>query len=157
MTGEARFCPQCGTKRVGFFRFCPTDGFDYDELLAPEQRRPADPKAPAPTRSSVVTAADLRQAVARPATTPPSTTPLPGAARPAGADRVEPGGPRRAAVPPPASPSPPAPTAPTAPTRANAPAAAAAAAAAVATAAPPATRPSAAPAGPAPMQPGTAP
>ena len=22
--------------RVGFFRFCPTDGFDYDELLAPE-------------------------------------------------------------------------------------------------------------------------
>ena len=49
MTGEARFCPQCGTRRVGFFRFCPKDGFDYDELLAPEQRRPADPKAPAPT------------------------------------------------------------------------------------------------------------
>ena len=51
MTGEARFCPQCGTQRVGFFRFCPKDGFDYDELLAPEQRRPADPKAPAPMRS----------------------------------------------------------------------------------------------------------
>ncbi len=39
MSTEGRFCPTCGTKRTGFFRFCSTCGFDFDELL---------PKAPAP-------------------------------------------------------------------------------------------------------------
>src|SRR3954469_17817499 len=110
MTGEARFCPQCGTRRVGFFRFCPKDGLDYDELLAPEQRRPADPKASAPTKSSVVSATDLRQA----ALTPPP------AARPAAPVPVAPGGPGPAADAPPPPPA-------TAPRRASAPAAAAAA------------------------------
>jgi micrococcal nuclease len=39
MTTEGRFCPTCGTKRTGFFRFCASCGFDFDEL---------GPKAPAP-------------------------------------------------------------------------------------------------------------
>ncbi len=32
MTTEGRFCPTCGTKRTGFFRFCSKCGFDFDEL-----------------------------------------------------------------------------------------------------------------------------
>ena len=38
MTTEGRFCPTCGTKRTGFFRFCSKCGFDFDELTsaAPE-------------------------------------------------------------------------------------------------------------------------
>ena len=39
MTTEGRFCPTCGTKRTGFFRFCSSCGFDYDELL-PKGRAP---------------------------------------------------------------------------------------------------------------------
>lgn len=35
MTTEGRFCPTCGTKRTGFFRFCNKCGFDFDELRAP--------------------------------------------------------------------------------------------------------------------------
>lgn len=40
MTTEGRFCPTCGTKRTGFFRFCSSCGFDFDELA---------PRVPAPT------------------------------------------------------------------------------------------------------------
>ena len=35
MTTEGRFCPTCGTKRTGFFRFCSKCGFDFDELVTP--------------------------------------------------------------------------------------------------------------------------
>jgi micrococcal nuclease len=35
MTTEGRFCPTCGTKRTGFFRFCSKCGFDFDELTKP--------------------------------------------------------------------------------------------------------------------------
>lgn len=35
MTTEGRFCPTCGTKRTGFFRFCNKCGFDFDELTRP--------------------------------------------------------------------------------------------------------------------------
>lgn len=35
MTTEGRFCPTCGTKRTGFFRFCSKCGFDFDELTRP--------------------------------------------------------------------------------------------------------------------------
>ena len=43
MTTEGRFCPTCGTKRTGFFRFCSKCGFDFDELT-----RPAPQIAPVP-------------------------------------------------------------------------------------------------------------
>jgi micrococcal nuclease len=65
MTGDARFCPQCGTRRAGFFRFCPQCGFDYDELLPVEARRAADPKAPAPTQSTLAKPIPLPAAPAR--------------------------------------------------------------------------------------------
>jgi micrococcal nuclease len=59
MTTEGRFCPTCGTKRTGFFRFCSKCGFDFDELvgatpavapIAPGQVElaPSTPTAPAP-------------------------------------------------------------------------------------------------------------
>ena len=61
MTTEGRFCPTCGTKRTGFFRFCSKCGFDFDELTrtAPEvapvvpgqvalPAAPAAPVAPLP-------------------------------------------------------------------------------------------------------------
>jgi endonuclease YncB( thermonuclease family) len=84
MTGEARFCPRCGTRRSGYFRFCAECAFDFDELLSVASLRPADPGASAPTRSvlarpimlpvgAVVAAVAPRGAVAEPpSTTPPS-------------------------------------------------------------------------------------
>jgi len=58
MTTEGRFCPTCGTKRTGFFRFCSSCGFDFDELatrasmpvpIAPGQvALPQPPTTPAP-------------------------------------------------------------------------------------------------------------
>jgi micrococcal nuclease len=32
VTVEVRYCPQCGTRRTGYFRFCGRCGFDFDEL-----------------------------------------------------------------------------------------------------------------------------
>src|SRR5688572_12648903 len=52
-----RFCPRCGTERVGDMRFCPNCGLDLAQL-APEDRpavetvetvAPADPPVIAPT------------------------------------------------------------------------------------------------------------
>jgi hypothetical protein len=63
MTGDARFCPQCGTQRAGFFRFCWKCGFDYDEFLPPESRRVADPKQAAPTKSTLARPGILRPKV----------------------------------------------------------------------------------------------
>ena len=94
MTGEARFCPRCGTRRSGHFRFCAECAFDFDELLLVTGLRPADPHAPAPTRSvlarpimlpvgAVVAAVAPPGAVAEPpSTTPPSPTPPGPAAAP---------------------------------------------------------------------------
>jgi micrococcal nuclease len=58
MTTEGRFCPTCGTKRTGFFRWCSKCGFDFDELIkaAPDSASivpgqvalPPAPAAPAP-------------------------------------------------------------------------------------------------------------
>jgi endonuclease YncB( thermonuclease family) len=55
MTTEGRFCPTCGTKRTGFFRFCSKCGFDFDELTTPAARaastapgQVALPQAPPP-------------------------------------------------------------------------------------------------------------
>ncbi|HSL77570.1 MAG TPA: thermonuclease family protein, partial [Candidatus Limnocylindrales bacterium] len=76
MTGDARFCPQCGSQRAGFFRFCWKCGFDYDEFLPPEARRAADPKQPAPTKSTLA-----RPGVIKPKA-PPTPAPAPAAAAP---------------------------------------------------------------------------
>ena len=81
MTGDARFCPQCGTQRAGFFRFCLKCRFDYDELLPAEVRRPADPKAPAPTRSTLAKPIPLPA----PPPKPVPTTPAAAGAAPAAA------------------------------------------------------------------------
>ncbi len=44
MTLEVRYCPTCGTRRTGFFRFCGRCGFDFDDLAV---TRPSDdPAAP---------------------------------------------------------------------------------------------------------------
>ena len=44
MTLEVRYCPTCGTRRTGFFRFCGRCGFDFDDLTV---TRPSDdPAAP---------------------------------------------------------------------------------------------------------------
>jgi endonuclease YncB( thermonuclease family) len=32
MTLQVRYCPQCGTRRTGYFRFCGRCGLDFDEL-----------------------------------------------------------------------------------------------------------------------------
>jgi micrococcal nuclease len=50
MTLQVRYCPQCGTRRTGYFRFCGRCGLDFDELTT---RRPdEEPEAsvkPEPT------------------------------------------------------------------------------------------------------------
>lgn len=79
MTGDARFCPRCGTQRAGFFRFCWKCGFDYDEFLPPEARRVADPKQAAPTKSTVARPGVIRPKA--PATAP--SPPVPGSSAPA--------------------------------------------------------------------------
>ena len=39
MTLQVRYCPQCGTRRTGYFRFCGRCGLDFDEvaLLRPDE------------------------------------------------------------------------------------------------------------------------
>jgi endonuclease YncB( thermonuclease family) len=52
MTLQVRYCPQCGTRRTGYFRFCGRCGLDFDELTTrgPEEQPPAavtpDPTTP---------------------------------------------------------------------------------------------------------------
>jgi micrococcal nuclease len=58
MTTEGRFCPTCGTKRTGFFRFCSKCGFDFDELRGPAPHvayaAPGQVALPQPTAPPVV-------------------------------------------------------------------------------------------------------
>ena len=50
MTLEVRFCPQCGTRRTGYFRFCGRCGFDFDDLrIGPVVEASAVPPRPEPT------------------------------------------------------------------------------------------------------------
>lgn len=65
MTTEGRFCPTCGTKRTGFFRFCSKCGFDFDELTSPgpaiapvpgQVALPAAPPAPVQAEPTPVAA-----------------------------------------------------------------------------------------------------
>jgi hypothetical protein len=58
------FCPRCGTKRVGNFRFCRSCGFDFDR---DEQER--DSTQESPTASPVVTASPVQP--------PPPVVPVP--------------------------------------------------------------------------------
>jgi micrococcal nuclease len=52
VTVEVRYCPQCGTRRTGYFRFCGRCGFDFDELRIgnpSEDLEPKSPRKPEPT------------------------------------------------------------------------------------------------------------
>lgn len=49
MSGSAAFCPQCGAKRLGNYRFCTTCKFDYDAMAGGQA--PATHAAPAPAPS----------------------------------------------------------------------------------------------------------
>ena len=52
MTLQVRYCPQCGTRRTGYFRFCGRCGLDFDELAVVkpgEAEAPAAPPKPEPT------------------------------------------------------------------------------------------------------------
>jgi micrococcal nuclease len=62
-TTDGRFCPTCGRRRTGFFRYCNECGFDFDEL-APRpvetiaqavQAQPASEPAPSPIALNTVT------------------------------------------------------------------------------------------------------
>jgi endonuclease YncB( thermonuclease family) len=50
MTLQVRYCPQCGTRRTGYFRFCGRCGLDFDELTtrAPDEQ-PLVSDKPEPT------------------------------------------------------------------------------------------------------------
>jgi micrococcal nuclease len=52
MTLQVRYCPQCGTRRTGYFRFCGRCGVDFDELTIgrpPEATESTAPQKPEPT------------------------------------------------------------------------------------------------------------
>ena len=55
MTAEARFCPSCGRRRHGFFRYCNECGFDFDELAPRSETTIAETTqaAPAPLTTPV--------------------------------------------------------------------------------------------------------
>jgi micrococcal nuclease len=62
-TTDGRFCPTCGRRRTGYFRYCNECGFDFDEL-APRpaetiaqvvQAQPAPEPAPSPIALNTVT------------------------------------------------------------------------------------------------------
>ena len=95
MTTEGRFCPTCGTKRTGFFRFCSSCGFDYDELL---------PKAPAsmPVAPGQV-ALPQTPVWPKPVVWPPATPDTPAAPVPETPPSAAPAPPAVAAGPPPAT------------------------------------------------------
>jgi len=54
MTLQVRYCPQCGTRRTGYFRFCGRCGLDFDEVAlvkpedagAPKQEPKPEPTTP---------------------------------------------------------------------------------------------------------------
>jgi micrococcal nuclease len=50
MTLQVRYCPQCGTRRTGYFRFCGRCGLDFDEVTTrgPDEQ-PQASVAPEPT------------------------------------------------------------------------------------------------------------
>jgi endonuclease YncB( thermonuclease family) len=48
VTAEVRFCPHCGTRRTGYFRFCGRCGLDFDELTVGRPPEATEPK-PEPT------------------------------------------------------------------------------------------------------------
>jgi micrococcal nuclease len=48
MTLQVRYCPHCGTRRTGYFRFCGRCGLDFDELAIGKPPEATEPK-PEPT------------------------------------------------------------------------------------------------------------
>jgi hypothetical protein len=81
MTSDRKFCPQCGTKRVGFFRFCGKCGLDYESLdvvappaaaskpAPPPPRRLRPPRQPTPEPAPAETIAVASVAVPEPTVT----------------------------------------------------------------------------------------
>jgi endonuclease YncB( thermonuclease family) len=50
MTLQVRWCPQCGTRRTGYFRFCGRCGLDFDEVtLRPNEWEAESGAKPEPT------------------------------------------------------------------------------------------------------------
>ena len=49
MTLQVRYCPHCGTRRTGYFRFCGRCGLDFDELRVGPISETAQPPKPEPT------------------------------------------------------------------------------------------------------------
>jgi endonuclease YncB( thermonuclease family) len=105
MTLQVRYCPQCGTRRTGYFRFCGRCGLDFDELttrrpdevpLVSDKPEPTTPMWPPPVQWP-----------------PPDAKPTPEVVPPAPA--VAPPVPRAAAAPASRAVAPPAPPAPAPP------------------------------------------
>jgi len=72
MSVEVRYCPQCGTRRTGYFRFCGRCGFDFDELrIGP----PPEATAPSPTPEPTTPMWPSPEATPQPPT-PEPTTPI---------------------------------------------------------------------------------
>ncbi len=47
MSVDVRYCPHCGTRRTGYFRFCGRCGLDFDELrIGPLPEAPPEPPKP---------------------------------------------------------------------------------------------------------------
>jgi hypothetical protein len=76
MTSENQFCPQCGTKRVGYFRYCGNCRFDF-ESIAPTQASVATglpEPMPSPRPKAVVVAPAAITPVAPTPVTPRAST-----------------------------------------------------------------------------------
>jgi endonuclease YncB( thermonuclease family) len=53
MTADARFCPSCGRRRHGYFRFCNECGYDFDELAPRSETTIAETTQAAPVLAAV--------------------------------------------------------------------------------------------------------
>jgi micrococcal nuclease len=80
MTLQVRYCPQCGTRRTGYFRFCGRCGLDFDELTtrgpdelpaASVQPEPTTPMWPPPVQWPPPEATPAPDVVPAPEAVPP--------------------------------------------------------------------------------------
>ena len=56
MTGYARFCPQCGSSRVGAFRYCQSCRYDFEPQSAAYGSTPSEPTTDRPRPAVIVRA-----------------------------------------------------------------------------------------------------
>jgi micrococcal nuclease len=73
MTADARFCPACGRRRHGYFRFCNECGYDFDELAPRSETTIAETTQAAPALQAVPAAPPVLATVSmdRPVKPPP--------------------------------------------------------------------------------------